>query len=155
MHSVIKIFLALSAISFSKSARTTFCNECDEFVKTSSGPAAGAYPDSFGKYKRDGSLFESLLPFFLNPDTGLYVTPHPRTNVMFYYAPWVVSDSPIGSYNNLSAITVKTQDDYEAGITCPWDNDAHVWEYRTGVTEEDFSVDDTITVKCATKYNLS
>ena len=60
-------------------------------------------------YKRDGSVFEGLLPFFLNPDTGLYVTPHPWSNPMLPFAPWVVSVSPIGSYDDLSPITVKTQ----------------------------------------------
>ena len=54
-------------------------------------------------------MFEGMLPFFLNPDTGLYVTPHPWSNPMLPFAPWVVSVSPIGSYDDLSPITVKTQ----------------------------------------------
>ena len=113
-------------------------------------------------------MFEGLLPFFLNPDTGLYVTPHPWSNPMLPFAPWVVSVSPIGSYDDLSPITLKTQvikqrkvvytslallyqDDYESGLLCPWDNEDQIWEYRTGDGNTDFTADDTITVQCTGK----
>merc|ERR1711915_941062 len=90
MHSFRRMFIALFTLYFSCLASgTTFCNDCEEFIISSSGPAAQAYPDSFGTYKRDGSVFESMLPFFLNPDTGLYVTTHPWSNPMIYFAPWV------------------------------------------------------------------
>merc|ERR1711915_132337 len=152
MHSFRRMFIALFTLYFSCLASgTTFCNDCEEFIISSSGPAAQAYPDSFGTYKRDGSVFESMLPFFLNPDTGLYVTTHPWSNPMIYFAPWVVSVSPIGSYGDLSPITIKTQDDYESGLLCPWDNEGLTWEYRTGNGNMDFAPDDTITVQCIKK----
>lgn len=50
-----------------------------------------------------------------------------------------------------SSLTKHTQDDYESGLLCPWDNEDLKWEYRTGEGNGDFTVDDTITVQCTGK----
>ena len=42
------------------------------------------------------------------PCAGKYLTPHPRTNIQFYYAPWVVADTPSPAYDDLSPVTLKT-----------------------------------------------
>ena len=39
---------------------------------------------------------------------GKYLTPHPRTNIQFYYAPWVVADTPSPAYDDLSPVSLKT-----------------------------------------------
>ena len=49
------------------------------------------------------------------------------------------------------SLTKHTQDDYNSGLLCPWDNEDLSWEYRTGEGNGDFTVDDTITVQCTDK----
>ena len=43
-----------------------------------------------------------------SPCAGKYLTPHPRTNIQFYYAPWVVADTPSPAYDDLSPVSLKT-----------------------------------------------
>ena len=52
----------------------------------------------------------------------------------------------VGSYDDLSHLTLKTQDAYD-GIVCPWDQSGGlVWEFRT--KSNSWEVDETIKIQC-------
>jgi len=124
---------------------TTYCNECSLVSISSSGPAGDLYPGSFGSYATYGSLWENMIPIFKNPSSSHFLTVHPQANPEFYYVPWVLTDRFATDPEDLSHLTVKSQD--REGIVCPWDKTgALVWEYKT--QDGSWDVDHTITVDC-------
>merc|ERR1712243_434772 len=51
-------------VSFDKNVRTAFCDQCMEIIVESSGGAYEHQPNRLGRFKRDGSLWENMVPFW-------------------------------------------------------------------------------------------
>jgi len=118
---------------------------------SSSGPAGSLYPEVLGSYAVVGSVWENMLPIFKNPVSSNFLTVHPQANPEFYYVPWVLTDRFATNPDDLSHLSVKTQD--REGIICPWDKTgARVWEYKT--EDGEWVVDDSITVDCVMTTSL-
>merc|ERR1712179_553203 len=100
-------------VSFYRNVRTAFCDQCMEIIVESSGGAQEHQPNRLGRFKRDGSLWENMVPFWTS-DNKQHITPDPMSNPIIYFVKWVVSET-VGGFN--AGIM---NDEYTDGINCPY-----------------------------------
>merc|ERR1711878_259357 len=84
-------------VNFDKNVRTAFCDSCMEITVESSGGAQEHQPNRLGRFSRDGSLWENMVPFW-TADNAQHITPDPMSNPVIYYLKWVVSET-VGGFN--------------------------------------------------------
>merc|ERR1719337_780916 len=84
-------------VNFDRNVRTAFCDNCMEITVESSGGAQEHQPNRLGRFTRDGSLWENMVPFW-TADNGQHITPDPMSNPIIYYLKWVVSET-VGGFN--------------------------------------------------------
>merc|ERR1712165_26 len=51
-------------VNFDKNVRTAFCDSCMEITVESNGGAQEHQPNRLGRFTRDGSLWENMVPFW-------------------------------------------------------------------------------------------
>jgi len=84
-------------VNFDKNVRTAFCDSCMEISVESNGGAQEHQPNRLGRFTRDGSLWENMVPFW-TADNAQHITPDPMSNPVIYYLKWVVSET-VGGFN--------------------------------------------------------
>jgi len=125
-------------VSFDRNVRTAFCDQCMEITVESSGGAQEHQPNRLGRFKRDGSLWENMVPFWTS-DNKQHITPDPMSNPIIYFVKWVVSET-VGGFN--AGIM---NDEYTDGINCPYEIPDQ-WQYQY---DRQWFVDPTLRVRCS------
>merc|ERR1712110_283825 len=125
---------------FGRSLRTAFCDSCMEITVQSNGGAQEHQPNRLGRFTRDGSLWENMVPFW-TADNAQHITPDPMSNPVIYYLKWVVSET-VGGFN-----AGLMNDDYTDGIICPYEIPDQ-WQYEY---DRQWFVDPTLRFVC-TKF---
>ena len=124
-------------VKFDGSARTQFCNQCMEISVESDGGAIVHQPQRIGRYVRDGSLWENMMPVWKSANNQ-YITPDPMSNPIIYYIKWVVSES-VGGFN-----AGLMNNAYTDGYHCPYEIPDQ-WQYEYG---RQWYVDPTLKFRC-------
>merc|ERR1711973_265993 len=88
----------------------------------SNGGAQEHQPNRLGRFTRDGSLWENMVPFW-TADNAQHITPDPMSNPVIYYLKWVVSET-VGGFN-----AGLMNEDYTDGIICPYEIPDQ-WQYE-------------------------
>merc|ERR1712107_508311 len=99
-------------VNFDKNVRTAFCDSCMEITVESNGGAQEHQPNRLGRFTRDGSLWENMVPFW-TADNAQHITPDPMSNPVIYYLKWVVSET-VGGFN-----AGLMNEDYTDGSSAP------------------------------------
>jgi len=127
-------------VNFDKNVRTAFCDDCMEITVSSNGGAQEHQPNRLGRFTRDGSLWENMVPFW-TADNKQHITPDPMSNPVIYFLKWVVSET-VGGFNGGIM-----NDDYTDGIICPYEIPDQ-WQYEY---DRQWFVDPTLRFVC-TKF---
>merc|ERR1711990_937056 len=98
-------------VNLDRNVRTAFCDNCMEITVESSGGAQEHQPNRLGRFTRDGSLWENMVPFW-TADNAQHITPDPMSNPVIYFLKWVVSET-VGGFN-----AGLMNEDYTDGIIC-------------------------------------
>ena len=127
-----------SNVKFEKNVRTQFCNQCMEITLESKGGALEHQSQRIGKYTKDGSLWENMMPFWKSANNQ-YITPDALSNPIMYYIKWIVSES-VGGFNSGLMNTA-----YTDGYHCPYEIPDQ-WQYEFG---RQWYIDPTLKFSCS------
>merc|ERR1712119_11262 len=124
-------------VTFDRNARTLFCDGCMEITVESSGGAAEHQSNRLGKFQRDGSLWEGMVPFWTAANKQ-HITPDPMSNPIIYYLKWVISET-VGGFN--AGIM---NDEYTYDVHCPYEIPDQ-WQYEY---DRQWFIDPTLRFRC-------